>query len=79
MGEVEQSLNAVRAEYPGAVVKASTFDAFIADVMPAKGKCGNKDIPTPHPRPPPPLAENSRGASLTPQCSRLLLAVPGGY
>lgn len=34
--EVQQSLDAVRQEYPGATVKTSTFDAFIADVLPVK-------------------------------------------
>jgi hypothetical protein len=38
VAEVEKSLNAVRAEYPGATVKTSTFDAFLADVMPAKSQ-----------------------------------------
>jgi len=47
VAEVEQSLSAVRAEYPGAAVKTSTFDAFIADVMhssrfPNK-KCARED------------------------------------
>jgi len=34
--EVSQALDTVRKEYPGATVKTSTFDAFIADVLPAK-------------------------------------------
>ena len=33
---MEQSLAAVRKEFPGATVKTSTFDAFIADVLPEK-------------------------------------------
>lgn len=36
--EVQSSLDTVRNEYPGAKVITSTFDAFIADVLPAKMK-----------------------------------------
>ena len=34
--EVQQSLDKLRSEYPGATVKTSTFDAFIKDVEPAR-------------------------------------------
>jgi len=34
--EVESTLDSVRREYPGATVESSTFDAFMADVMPVK-------------------------------------------
>jgi len=34
--EVTDTLDKVRREYPGATVKPSTFDAFMADVMPVK-------------------------------------------
>jgi len=36
VAEVEQSLMAVRQEFPGAKVETSTFDAFIAEVEPVK-------------------------------------------
>ena len=36
MDEVVQSLNSVRQEYPDAEVIASTFDAFLEDIEPAR-------------------------------------------
>ena len=33
---MQASLDKLRAEYPGAAVKTSTFDAFMRDVEPAK-------------------------------------------
>ena len=36
VAEVQTSLNKLRSEYPGAIVKTSTFDAFIRDVTPVK-------------------------------------------
>ena len=36
--EVQTSLDKLRSEYPGAVVKTSTFDAFIKDVEPVKSQ-----------------------------------------
>ena len=42
--EVQSSLAKLRAEYPGATVKASTFDAFFEDVQPAKSQLPVVDL-----------------------------------
>lgn len=44
VSEVEQSLSAVRKEFPNARVITSTFDAFIADVMPVKDQLPVVDL-----------------------------------
>ena len=42
--EVQESLNKLRGEYPGATIKTSTFDAFFKDVEPAKARLPVVDL-----------------------------------